>query len=76
MDNENNKGFVLNLTKIFGTTKVEKTPPPPTIKITQEQNVNQTDTLGNVDKKGEEEMIIEDLGISIETDEPALIRNR
>lgn len=74
VDNENNKDFVLNLTKVFGTTKLEKTPSLPTIKVTQEPNI--TDTSGSVDKKGEEEMIIEDLGISIETDEPVLIRNR
>ena len=42
----------------------------------QEPNLNQTDTPSSVDKKGEEQMIMEDLGISIETDEPALIRNR
>lgn len=76
VDNENNKDFVLNLTKVFGTTKLEKTSSTPIIKVTQEPNVNQTDTSSGVDKKGEEEMIIEDLGISIETDEPALIRNR
>ena len=76
VDNENNKDFVLNLTKVFGTTKLEKTPSPPTIKVMQEPNSNQTDALSSVDKKGEGQMIMEDLGISIETDEPALIRNR
>lgn len=64
------------MTKVFGTTKPEKTPSPPTIKVSQDQNPGQNEISNSVDKKGEEEMIIEDLGISIETNEPVLIRNR
>eukprot|EP00111_Clytia_hemisphaerica_P010721 TCONS_00031321-protein len=75
VDNENNKDFVQNITTVFGTTIPKK---PNVSKGNQDGSATvvpmETGTGG--EKKCVEEKIMEDLGISIECDEPALIRNR
>ena len=76
VDNENNKDFVQNITNVFGTVIPKK---PNVTKGNQDGSTTSTvamETGTGGEKKCVEEKIIEDLGISIECDEPALIRNR
>jgi len=77
VDNENNKDFVMNITKVFGTI-LPQTNITGGSKSTPEASgiVVMESSSSAYEKKGEEEKIMEDLGISIEVEEPVAIRNR
>ena len=63
----------MNITKVFGTI-LPKTSNTGGSKSTQE--VVMESSTSAYEKKGEEERIMEDLGISIEIEEEVAIRNR
>ena len=81
VDNENNKDFVSNISKVFDTVLPQKSSAAST-KVGQDattsvvQMETSSSTSTSVGIKGEEERIMADLGISLEAEETIHIRNR
>lgn len=79
VDNEHNKDFVANITKVFATVLPQKNASATnkaqgTGDASSTMLVDNTTTTPSI--KGEEEKIMEEVGISLEAEEPAFIRNR
>lgn len=79
VDNEHNKDFVNNVTKVFDTVLPQKIASNNTsaTKVTIVEPATSTMQVdGCAPAKAEEEKIMEEVGISLEAEDPPLVKNR